>query len=252
MTDQKEGSSSGSKPVIVVAVVWAVLTIATEILLASINFHPYGASREARISDDAFDFLMYLAAPIFVFVIVAVGYTVIFNRSKGGDADEDGPPIRDHKVFTRTWLLISTALAILVIITPGFTGLDELRAEPNPDMVIDVRGERWNWNFTYQDTGVETQDKLVIPVDTRILFRVTAADVLHSFWIPAFRIKIDAVPGRVTETMVTAEKLGTFADDETSRVQCAELCGVGHARMWSEVEVMSKADFDAWLTGAGG
>ncbi len=247
------GTSGNRRDLAIVGVLWLVLTVLGEIVAASADLHPLGTSREARISDDAFDLLLYLAVPVFVFVLVAGGYALIRHRAGRGetpgslDTAADGPPIRDNRTFTVTWLVVSTALAVLVIITPGFTGLDELRAEPDADLVIDVRGERWNWTFTYPETGRETQGTLVVPVDTRVKFRVTSTDVIHSFWVPAFRIKIDAVPGRVTETMVTAEEIGTFGDDERMRVQCAELCGIGHARMWTEVVVMSQADFADWM-----
>jgi len=251
MNDEKAASSSSTRSVLTAGAIWLVLTVLAELLLVSINFQPPGVTREARISDDAFEFLMYLSAPVFVMVLVMIGYSAINHRA-GDDPDEDGSPIRNQKTFTWTWLAISSALAILVIITPGFTGLDELRAEPDADIVIQVRGERWNWNFTYKESGVQTQGTLNIPVDTRVKFEITSTDVIHSFWVPAFRIKMDAVPGIVTETMVTAEEIGNFTDDVNLRVQCAELCGVGHARMWTEVEVMSRADFDTWLAGAGG
>ncbi len=245
-----ENSTSTKRAVITVALVWIVVTVLALILVESTNFHPFGASREARISDDAFDLLALLATPVTTFVLVVIGYSLFSGRTKSGD-ETDGPPVRTHKTFIIAWLVLTSALTVLVIFNPGFSGLDELRAEPEADLIIDVRGERWNWAFTYADSGVETQGTLVVPVDTRILFRITATDVLHSFWIPAFRVKMDAVPGIETTTLVTPEKIGSYADEPLIRVQCAELCGVGHARMWNEVEVMSQADFEAWLQAAG-
>ncbi len=235
----------------VAAAIWAVATVAVEYLALSVDLHPFAASREARISDHAFDLLLYYAIPVFTFVIVVVGYAIVRHRAAPDD-DGDGPPIRNNAAFTGVWMVVTSALAVLVIIHPGFTGLDELRAEPDADLVVDVEAEQWKWTYTYPDSGVSTQDTLVLPVDTRIRFRITSTDVIHSFWVPAFRIKQDAVPGIVTETMVTPEVVGTFADQDVLRVQCAELCGMGHARMWTTVRVVSGPDFDRWLEGAGG
>ncbi len=88
-----------------------------------------------------------------------------------------------------------------------------------------------------------------MPVDERIKFLVTTPDndVLHSFWIPAFRMKIDSVPGRVTEVFITPTETGSFDDNVNLRIQCAELCGPGHATMAMEVRVLEKAEFDEWL-----
>jgi len=238
------------KRLLAVGLTWLAATIIGVIAAGAIQFHPFGASREARIIDSAFDLLVVLSVPVVTFVLVMGGYSLIRDRDRGGGAD--GPPIRTNRVFITTWMVITTALSILVIITPGFSGLDELRAEPDAELVVDVRAERWNWVYSYPESGVETQGTLVLPIDTRILFRLTSTDVIHSFWVPAFRIKQDVVPGMVTTTMVTAEELGSFDNQDEMRVQCAELCGVGHARMFTGVEVVEKAEFDAWLAAAGG
>ncbi len=243
-------ASNTSTRLIIVGIVWLIATVIAEVIIASTVFNPFAASREATITDDAFNLLMVLSAPVFTFVLVMGGYSLIRDRSHG--SDDDGAPIRSNKVFVWTWLLITTALSIVIIITPGFTGLNELAAEPDADLVIDVRGEQWNWAYTYADSGVQTQGNLVLPIDTRIKFRITATDVIHSFWIPAFRIKQDAVPGKVTETLVTPEVLGSFETSEQMRVQCADLCGVGHARMWTGVEVVEQAEFEEWLAARGG
>jgi len=246
----EEDRNNSSKRLLVVGLIWLVATVLAVIAVAAIQWHPFAASREAEITDDAFDLLMLFAAPVFTFVLVVGGNTLVRDRDRGTGAD--GAPIRTNRLFIGTWVVITTALSVLIVITPGFTGLDELRAEPEPDLIIDVRAERWNWAYTYAESGVETQGTLMLPIDQRILFRISSTDVIHSFWIPAFRIKKDAVPGQITTTMVTAEVLGSFDNQDEMRVQCAELCGVGHARMFTGVTVVEQAEFDAWLAAAGG
>ncbi len=245
-----EQESNTRNRLVVVGVAWLIATVLGWWAVTAYDWHPFGASREARITDEAFDLLMLMAVPIATFVLVVIGYSLLRDRDRGQDVD--GPPIRTNRTFVVGWLAVTTILSIVVIITPGFSGLDELRAYPEPDLVIDVKGERWSWEYTYAESGVQTRGTLMVPIDTRIMFRISSTDVIHSFWIPAFRIKMDAVPGIITTTMVTAEKLGTFESADELRVQCAELCGVGHARMWTGVSVVTEAEFDAWLEASAG
>ncbi len=238
-------SNSNRSRILQVGLAWIVITALAELAALAISWQPFGNSREARISDEAFELLVYMSVPVMTFVLIMGGFSVLVDRDKGDDLD--GAPVRTNSLFIGGWMVITTVLAVVAIITPGFSGLDELAAEPNPDLIIDVRGERWNWTYSYPESGVETQGVLMIPVDTRIMFRITSTDVIHSFWIPAFRIKQDAVPGQVTSTMVTAEEIGSFGDADELRVQCAEMCGVGHARMSTGVDVVSEAEFAAWI-----
>ena len=92
---------------------------------------------------------------------------------------------------------------------------------------------------------------MVLPVNTRIQFDVTAADVLHSFWVPVFRQKIDAVPGQTTVLFVTTSATGSIDDDVGFHIQCAELCGLNHSDMSMPVRVVSKAHFEEWLVTMG-
>lgn len=236
---------------IIAALVWAVLTVAMEVWALNISTHPLGASREAGISDDAFDLLMYLAIPVFTFVLVALVYSVLRFRARD---DADAAPMRTHGGFVTGWVAVSSFLAVLVIINPGFVGLDELGEDRNADLTIDVLAQQWNWSFDYVEEGVvlEKSRELVLPSDTRIRFAITSQDVLHAFWVPAFRIKIDAVPGKTTETWVTITETGSFDEDPNFRVQCAELCGTGHARMAAEITVLDPASFASWAEEARG
>ena len=95
---------------------------------------------------------------------------------------------------------------------------------------------------------IEDADELVLPIHQVIEFRITSSDVLHSFWIPGFRQKMDAVPGRVTTFQVTPTIETSFAESTQMRVQCAEICGTGHARMRTRVLVLSEAEFESWIT----
>jgi cytochrome c oxidase subunit 2 len=233
---------------IVAGAIWVVVTGAALWWIASTNFHPLGASTNAEITDDAFDLLMYLAAPVTTFVLVVLGYSVVRFRTAEDD-EEESAPVRSNRLFVALWVVITAGLSVYAIINPGFTGLDALAADTDEDLTIEVTARQWAWDYTYveDDLTIDSGNDLVLPVDTRILFKITSLDVIHSFWIPAFRIKKDAVPGLTTEVYTTATELGDFTEDDGFRVQCAELCGAGHSSMDTRVSVRSRADFDVWV-----
>lgn len=198
--------------------------------------------------DDAFRVLMIMSVPVFTFVLAALLYAIPRFR-KGGEPAGDGPAIHTHGPTVATWFLATTALTLLVIVFPGTTGLLELRhhAAREPDLVVKVEGTRFFWKMTYPQQGVLSVTELVLPVGKRVRFEVTATDVVHSFWIPAFRTKIDAVPGLVTTTHVTPDKTGSFQEDSFFRLQCAELCGVAHSLMQTPVRVVEQSEFESWV-----
>jgi cytochrome c oxidase subunit 2 len=242
------GTSNKRGDIVVVAALWAVVTVAALWWVYSVDFHPLGASTNAEISDEAFDILMYLATPVTTFVLVVLGYSMVRFRAAPDDR-VDAEPVRSNRFFVAIWIVITAALSVYVIFNPGFTGLDALAADTEEEMTIEVEARQWSWSYTYVDHGIEVDSarELVLPVDTLILFRITSVDVIHSFWIPAFRIKKDAVPGLVTEIYMTATEVGDFDADDGFRTQCAELCGAGHARMRTTVTVMEDEAFDRWV-----
>lgn len=231
-----------------VLLIWAALTAIGELLALNASIYPLATSELARSVDGAFRLLMLLGVPVFTFVVTVLGYSIVrFRRS--GTPSEDGPLVHNHRGIAWGWFAITTGLTVAVIINPGLTGLAELRAEQHEDMVIDVVAAQWNWNFGFADEGIELAKvkDLKLPVDTRIRFDVTSRDVLHALWLPSFRMKIDAVPGQINSVYISTDELASFAENPAVRVQCAELCGTGHARMQVRVAVVEREEFDAWL-----
>ncbi|MFQ5967689.1 MAG: cytochrome c oxidase subunit II [Acidimicrobiia bacterium] len=226
---------------------WAILTALMELAVWTLSMLPEQYAREAKIVDDAYVLLMAFGAPVFAFVVAMLLYSGFRYRIRG-PTTADGPAITSNRWVVGIWLGLTGLLAATVLVFPGFTGLAELRADQSADIVIEVEGARWFWVLTYPNGGT-TQDELVVPVNTRIRFDVTSVDILHSFWVPAFRTKIDAVPGRVTQLFVTPDRVGTIADDSNLRVQCAEFCGLGHDRMAIPVRVVPAAEFGTWMGG---
>lgn len=240
-----------------VAVLWALLT-ALGIAVILTDFFPVVGAEYAEEFDGIFRLLAFMGVPVLTFVFAVVGYSFFAFRGRG-DVPEDGPAIFGRGWVPIVWLLVTGGLAIAVMIHPGLTGLAKLAADPDgygwgetgADLVVDVTGFRWAWAAEYRDLGVTVTQagggELVLPVGKTIRFEVNSTDVVHSFWIPAFRMKIDAIPGRTTFMVVEPTEEGSYEEDEAFRVQCAELCGLDHAKMWMPVRVVSQAEFDAWV-----
>lgn len=228
--------------------VWVVATAATVVAMVAWQPFPTPGADEAYIVDDAFRALSYLGAPVFGLVIAVLGYSVWRFRSTG--PEQDGEYIRGVGAIPKVWLVITSGLCAVMIVWPGLTGLAELRAHAeNPDMVVKVSGARWNWTVEYPESGVKIagREPMVLPEGERIRFEITSVDVLHAFWVPAFRLKIDAVPGQVTTVTVTPNRPGEASMDAAYRLQCTELCGLQHANMAMPVRVVTGDEFEAWV-----
>lgn len=134
------------------------------------------------------------------------------------------------------------ALAMVVLAGPSFTTLKYLETVPKSDMTVEIVGHQWFWEYRYPGTGVVyANEPLVIPVGKTIAANVTSIDVVHSWFVPDFGVKMDANPGRVNHTWFQVEKTGTY------RGQCAELCGVLHGQMFITVNVVTPEEFQRWL-----
>ncbi len=238
-------------------VLWAALTAIGE-LLATLNLFPVVGSKEASDFDQIFRFLMYVGVPVFTMVITIVVYSFAAFRAKGTPT-EDGPAMRGTGMVPRVWLVLTGSLAVGVMVYPGLWGLAQLQrdkggygwGETSSDLTLKVTAFQWNWSIEYPEQGITVTpaggQELVLPVDHTIRFEGTALDVIHSMWIPAFRMRIDVLPGKTTHMEVTPTKLGDFANDEAYRLQCSQLCGLDHAKMKFPVKVVTDQEFQDWV-----
>ncbi len=233
------------RDLVAVGVLWAALT-ALFLLASSVSFFPLAASREAVVADDAFRLLMRMAAPVFSLVLAALIYSLVRFRGRG-DPPADAPHVREHPAVARTWFLLTATLAAYLMYNPGLVGLAEMRGEHRADLVVRVEAARWSWKFTYPQHRVVSR-VLVLPVNRRVQFEVSSVDVLHAFWVPAFRTKVDAVPNLETILRVTPTTVGSGRDNFNLRVRCAELCGLGHDVMYNQVRIVEQAEFDRWIS----
>jgi cytochrome c oxidase subunit II len=220
---------------IAVGVVASVVGIA---IALSINWFPTNASGAADKIDTAYDVLLICSVPVFVLVMTVAIYSVWRFRAKPGDMG-DGPPIHGNTRLEVIWVTIPfimvTALAIYAWIT-----LDDIEAKQPNELVVNVTAQQFTWTFQYPHERV-TSPTLVLPKDRPVYFRIHAKDVIHSFWVPEFRLKSDAVPGMTTHIRLTPTRIGHY------QVVCAELCGIGHSTMRQNVSVVQPAAFDLWV-----
>lgn len=236
------------RDLVISAILWAIMTAVGFFLVTQFDFLPVRAAEEAEVIDGAFQLLLYLGMPVFTFVIAGLVYSMIRFRNPG-ETPGEAQPIHTNRFVTWTWFAITSGLAVFIVFNPGIKGIKELTANQNADLVVQVEARKWAWSFTYPEYGItlEEADELVLPVDKRVRFEITSLDILHSFWIPAFRMKVDAVPGQVNHLYATPNQTGSFEDDFNIRVQCAELCGSGHPRMRTGLTILEQDEFEAWV-----
>ena len=240
---------------LIVIALWLAMTALGLVAVWDAPFFPPAGAHEATVSDNAFRQLTLMAVPVFAFVMAMLVTSVLRFRVRGAP-DGDGPPIRGSRSVYVAWIATTSLLAIALIVSPGLAGLAEMlhRDGEKADVTVKVVGSKWSWAASYPNLGVLGVAELVLPAHRRVRIDVTSAEapgqqaVLHSLWIPAFRVKIDAVPGRVTTVYVTPDREGSFQADPGLRIQCAEMCGLGHASMRMPVRVVSPEEFESWVS----
>lgn len=235
-----------------VILIWVAMTIAL-VFFAFVPARIMGppASPTKRAVEDTMTVFSIAAAPVVALVWSVALYSLIKWRRKGGGNEpelEDGPPMRGSRSpATAVWVIASSMLCVFMLVW-GLAEIGKVNASaaaPDP-LVVRVTGQQWVWDFTYPQNGNVQSDQLYLPVNRPVVFYVTSEDVVHSFWVVQLGIKVDANPGETTKTSVLPDRIGVYD------VRCAELCGLLHADMETNAHVVSKADFNQWLTTNGG
>src|SRR5215210_4003736 len=209
-----------------------------------INWFPPAASTQAEQIDTLWDVLLIASVPVFVLVTVVIAFSVINFRMRPGEEDIDGPPIHGNTRLEVIWTAIP-AILIVGLVTYAYVVLRDIEEAPasGQERVVRVFGEQFAWTFEYNEGGRRFRNtQLYLPANESVNFEVRSKDVIHDFWVPDFRMKIDAVPGVTTSYRVTP-KTSAIGNHE---IVCAELCGLGHAFMRQTAHVMTRRDFDAW------
>ncbi|MGI9438860.1 MAG: cytochrome c oxidase subunit II [Parvibaculales bacterium] len=215
------------------------------------------ATQNMTMITDFNDFLLILMTIITLFVLGLMLYVMVRFRARANPT----PSTTTHNTLVEVVWTVVPIVILVVIAIPSFRLLYFQRDIPEADMTVKAVGYQWYWGYEYPDHGdfafdslmltddergdqprlLATDTAMVVPVDTTVRVIVTAADVLHAFAMPAFGLKMDAVPGRLNETWFKAEKTGTFYG------QCSELCGIRHAFMPIRIKVVSKVEFAEWV-----
>jgi cytochrome c oxidase subunit 2 len=198
---------------------------------------PEQASYQADGIDFVFWLTTWICISIWALVAAVIVYAVFKFRAQPDD-DSDGRPLHGHTGLEIVWTAIPAALDVIIAVASSIVLARNERTGANP-LRIEVNARQFAWSFTYAN-GVQS-GRLRLPLDETVVLRMTAHDVLHSFWVPQFRQKQDLVPGIETTLVIKPTRLGTYP------VVCTELCGLGHAVMRTVAEVVRPAEYTRWL-----
>jgi cytochrome c oxidase subunit 2 len=215
-----------------------VVGIATGGVAYFIPWLPAQASKEAEAIDAVYWFVAIICAVIFA-IVAGVSVYAGWKFRAAPDDTEDGAPIHGHTGLEVIWTVVPTVLVTAMSVYSGVV-LTQIERLPDDHRVVKVTAQQFAWSFEYGEEQLTTGE-LVLPVGETAKLELTAEDVIHAFWVPEWRVKKDAVPGIVTEIVVTPTKEGRFP------VICAELCGLGHAAMRARAVAVSAEEFDQWV-----
>src|ERR687891_753100 len=230
-----EGEKHPIAKMLAIGIIASLIGIAITLLM---DWFPEDASGAATEIDTVYDVLLICSVPVFVLVMTIAIYCVVRFRAKPGDL-RDGPSIHGNTRLEIIWVTIPFLL-VTALAAYGWIVLDDIEAKKQNEMVVGVTGRQFTWSFRYPEARV-TSTELVLPEGRPIDFRIRSRDVVHSFWVPEFRLKSDAVPGLTTKIRLTPNRVGRY------QVVCAELCGIGHSTMRQNVRVIPEGEFDGWL-----
>jgi cytochrome c oxidase subunit 2 len=207
----------------------------------AIDWFPTDATSSADSIDTLYDVLIIVSVPIFVLVMTVAIYSVTRFRARPGDKS-DGAPIHGNARLEVIWVLVPTII-VSALAAYAWIVLDDVEAKKPNELTVDVYGQQFAWRFVYPKEGPKpvASTQLWLPNNRPVYFRIHSDDVIHSFWVPQFRLKSDAVPGIVTRVRVTPDKVGTY------QVVCTELCGIGHSTMRQTVRVVEPPEFATYL-----
>jgi cytochrome c oxidase subunit II len=232
----------GRLPIAKMMAATVALAAAISAVMVSINWDGEEASTAAPKIDNLLNVLIVLSSFVFSLVVVMFFYALYKFRAKPGD-ESDGEPIHGNTRLEIAWTAIPT---IIVLFCAGYSWsvLNDIEAKAADSLRVDVFSQQYAWGFGYPGfENVYSQGDLHVPLNRQVEFKMHALDVIHSFWVPQWRIKKDNVPGITTSAVVTPDKLGHY------ELICTELCGFGHATMRAKVVVERPQDFRKWVEG---
>ncbi len=172
---------------------------------------------------------------LFAITLVMIWFVIRYRRSKNKIPSD----IRGNLLLETVWIVLPTFIALSMFVS-GWRAYTGLRNVPQGALEIEVTAQSFSWLFYYPNEK-ETENEIVVPVNTPVKLNITSADVIHSLYAPAFRIKVDAVNGIQTYAWFLPEKIGEYS------FQCTEYCGTGHSEMNGVIRVVSKEEYEEWV-----
>jgi cytochrome c oxidase subunit II len=224
---------------LVVGILVIVMAVLTYVGLNSAGLMPVEASAQAVSIDWMWNWQLIAISFLFSLIVVPMVYSLIVFRRKKGETG-DGQHIEGNTPLEIAWTIVPLFIVLAFAYMGAYSLGQTRRVDPNA-LVINVKAQQFVWTFEYPEYGIISKE-LHLPVNKQVILKMESADVIHSFWVPEFRVKQDVVPGRVTEYRITPTLIGNY------KVRCAELCGASHAYMEGPVIVDSQSDYTAWIS----
>ena len=236
------------RSVFVLSVAFALVLAGTAVAGNGGVAPPSPASPDAANINDIYWLIFAVTAGIFVLVAGLLLVFIVRYRSRGRPRDVDGAQVHGHTNLELAW---TAGPVVILAIIAGFvfwkvsdieatSGLPNQQTQARDQTTIDAH--QFYWEFVYPN-GTVSVDTLRVPYNRKVRLKIVSSDVAHSWWVPRLGGKLDAIPGKTNFLTLTPTKLGTF------RGQCAELCGIQHAAMLAQVEVLPAAEYDSWVQG---
>ena len=223
---------------IIVGILVIVAAVGIYLGLDALHLMPVEASAQAVPIDWLWNWQVIAMSFLFSLIVVPLVYSLVIFRRKKGDTS-DAEHIEGHTKLEIAWT-IAPLFIVMAFAYMGSYSLAEVRRVDPQAMVVKVHARQFSWSFEYPEYGGFVSNELHLPVGRQVLLQMDSTDVIHSFWVPEFRVKQDVVPGRVTELRVTPTLPGNY------KVRCAELCGAAHYNMEGKVAVSDEATFQQW------
>lgn len=230
-------------PLVQMLAIGTVAAVVGVALTLSIDWFPVQAAEEAGKIDTLYDVLLVASVPVFVLVMTVAIYCVWKFRVRPGET-RDGAPIHGNTLLEAVWVTIPF-LMVSGLAIYAWVVLDDIEAAKPRALSVQVTGQQFAWSFEVPrqpgvPQAIQTTD-LHLPKGRQVHFEIESRDVIHSFWVPDFRLKKDAVPGITTDIRLTPSREGSY------QVVCAELCGLGHSTMRQIVRVVPPAEWERWV-----
>ena len=230
-----------NRPILQMVVIGVIATAIAIPIALIIPWFPAKGSIQAGNVRTLYDVLIIATVPIFVLVETVVLFSVWKFRMRPGQEEMDGPPIHGNTRLEVVWTAVP-AILIVSLCTYAYTVLRSNEDSKKGEMTVNVTTRQFAFEFSYANAGKQVVSSvLYLPVDQPVVFKIRSLDVIHSFFVPSFSEKLDAVPGITTTLRVTPSVTGTYP------VECTELCGAGHSLMRTSVRVVSASTFQTWL-----